>query len=146
MWTLIAAGALLAVLFIVLLGQSMLRPLLSLTKSAREIERGNLDLMVQVRSRDEVGQLAEAFNSMTAKLREFRRSDRAKLFRTQRTTQLSVNSLPDGIAIIGPDEKIELANEAAQQLFGLRPDMSLASANTAALADLYRKAVAERRT
>jgi PAS domain S-box-containing protein len=146
MYALTGMGVLLAVLFIMVLGRSMLQPLLSLTKSAREIERGNLDLVVQVRSKDEVGQLAEAFNSMAARLREFRRTDRAKLVRTQRTTQLSVNSLPDGIAIIGPDEKIELANDAAQQLFGLRPEMSLASANTAALADLYRKAVLERRT
>jgi len=146
MYALTGMGVLLAVLFIMVLGRSMLQPLLSLTKSARDIERGNLDLVVQVRSKDEVGQLAEAFNSMAARLREFRRTDRAKLVRTQRTTQLSVNSLPDGIAIIGPDEKIELANDAAQQLFGLRPEMSLASANTAALADLYRKAVLERRT
>ncbi len=146
MWTLIIAGVVLAVLFIVVLGQSILRPLLSLTKSAREIERGNLDLVVQARSKDEVGQLAEAFNSMTAKLREFRRSDRAKLFRMQRTTQLSVNSLPDGIAIINPDGTIELANDAARKLFGLQPDTPISSIATAPLADLYRKAVEERKT
>jgi NtrC-family two-component system sensor histidine kinase KinB len=146
MYALSAAGAIIAILFIVVLGRSMLQPLLSLTKSAREIERGNLDLVVQVRSKDEVGQLAEAFNSMAARLREFRRTDRAKLVRTQRTTQLSVNSLPDGIAIIGPDGKIELANDAAQQLFGLRPEMTLASVNTAGLSDLYSRAVREGRT
>ncbi|HVT89762.1 MAG TPA: ATP-binding protein [Tepidisphaeraceae bacterium] len=146
MYAMTAAGVILAVLFIMILGRTMLRPLQSLTKSVREIEKGNLDLVVQVRSKDEVGQLAEAFNSMTAKLREFRRTDRAKLVRTQRTTQLSVNSLPDGIAIVGPDGKVELANDAAQKLFGLRPDMRLSSVNTKALADLYRKAVTERRT
>lgn len=146
MYALTVIGVVAAILFVFVLGRSMLQPLLSLTKSAREIERGNLDLVVQVRSRDEVGQLAEAFNSMAAKLREFRRSDRAKLVRTQRTTQLSVNSLPDGIAIIGPDGKVELANDAAQQLFGLRPETSLASANTAVLADIYRMAATERRT
>src|SRR5450432_2337065 len=52
MYALSAAGALIAILFIVVLGRSMLQPLLSLTKSAREIERGNLDLVVQVRSKD----------------------------------------------------------------------------------------------
>ena len=145
MYALTVVGAVLAILFIVVLGHSMLQPLLRLTKSAREIERGNLDLVVNVRSKDEVGQLAEAFNSMTAKLREFRRTDQAKLFRTQRTTQLSVNSLPDAVAIVGPDGKVELANNAAQQLFGLRPESSLQSANTASLADLYRRAVTERR-
>ncbi|HVT88726.1 MAG TPA: ATP-binding protein [Tepidisphaeraceae bacterium] len=146
MFALSAAGVLLAVLFIIVLGRSMLQPLSSLTKSAREIERGNLDLVVQVHSKDEVGQLAEAFNSMAAKLREFRRTDRAKLVRTQRTTQLSVNSLPDGVAIIGPEGNVELANDAAQKLFGLAPDMPLACSNIVGLAELYRRAVAERRT
>src|SRR6202012_6166195 len=89
--------------------------------SAREIEAGNLDLVVQVKSRDELHQLAEAFNSMAAKLREFRRTDRAKLVRTQRTTQLAVNSLPDAIAIVNPDGLIELSNDTAQQLFQLLP-------------------------
>jgi signal transduction histidine kinase len=145
MYALTVIGALLAILFIIVLGHSMLQPLLSLTKSAREIERGNLDLVVQVRSKDEVGQLAEAFNSMAARLREFRRTDRAKLVRTQRTTQLSVNSLPDAVAIVGPDGNVELANNAAQQLFGLRPDTSVLSASITGLADLYRAAVSERR-
>ncbi|HEY7088888.1 MAG TPA: ATP-binding protein [Tepidisphaeraceae bacterium] len=146
MYALAAAGVLLSILFIVVLGRSMLQPLSSLTRSAREIERGNLDLVVQVRSKDEVGQLAEAFNSMAARLREFRRTDRAKLLRTQRTTQLAVNSLPDAIAIVGPDGSVELANDAAQRMFGLRPDMSLNAATTAPLAELYRRAVVERRT
>jgi PAS domain S-box-containing protein len=83
---------------------------------------------------------------MAARLREFRRTDRAKLVRTQRTTQLAVNSLPDAIAIVGPEGKVELANNAAQQLFGLRPEMPLAQLSSMGLDELYRKAVAERRT
>src|SRR5262249_6912149 len=118
----------------------------SLTKSAREIERGNLDLVVAVRSKDEVGQLAEAFNSMAVKLREFRRSDRAKLVRTQRTTQLAVNSLPDAIAIVGPDGQVELANEIAQKLFGIQPLMELTAATPPALGELFSRASSERRT
>ena len=101
--------------------RSILRPLRAVTKSIREIEQGNLDLVVQVKSRDELHQLAEAFNSMAAKLAEFRRTDRAKLLRTQRTTQLAVNSLPDAIAIISPDGTVELSNDTAQRLFELAP-------------------------
>ena len=50
-------------------------------------------------------QLVLASNN-PGKLREFRRSDRAKLVRTQRTTQLAVNSLPDGVAIISAEGKV----------------------------------------
>ena len=62
-------GTLLAVAFTLLVARSILRPLRTVMSSIGEIEQGNLDLVVQVRSRDEFHQLAEAFNAMTAKLR-----------------------------------------------------------------------------
>lgn len=139
------AGIALAVVFTLLVGRSMLRPLTTVIKSIREIEQGNLDLVVNVKSRDELHQLAEAFNSMAAKLREFRRTDRAKLVRTQRTTQLAVNSLPDAIAIINPEGVIELSNDAAQKLFNLQPDTPITQANEPRLATIYRAAVEELR-
>jgi two-component system, NtrC family, sensor histidine kinase KinB len=133
------AGTALAVAFTFILGRSILTPLATLIRSFREIEQGNLDLVVQVRSRDELHQLAEAFNSMAAKLRELRRTDRAKLVRTQRTTQLAVNSMPDAIAIINPDGLIELANDAARNLFQLNPGQTVASLADQRLAQLYRQ-------
>lgn len=138
-----AAGILLAVLITLVIARSILRPLQVLTKSFRQIEQGNLDLVVQVKSRDELRQLAEAFNSMAAKLRELRRTDRAKLIRTQRTTQLAVNSLPDAIAIINPDGIVELSNETAQRLFRLRPEKSIDDLPGHSLADIYRHVVHE---
>jgi signal transduction histidine kinase/HAMP domain-containing protein len=132
LFVLSAVGVALAVLFVIVLR--------ALTDSARQIERGDLDLIVPVRSRDEVGQLAEAFNSMAAKLRDFRRSDRAKLVRTQRTTQLAVNSLPDAVAVVGPDRTVELANDAARKLFDIRPDRPLAAARVEGLADMFEQA------
>ncbi len=133
------AGAVLAIIFTLVVARSILRPLTTITKSIREIEQGNLDLVVQVHSRDELRQLAEAFNSMTAKLREYRRTNRAKLIRTQQTTQLAINSLPDAVAVTGPDGTIELSNDAAQSLFGLIPGASLATAADKRLLDVYRE-------
>jgi PAS domain S-box-containing protein len=115
-------GVALAILYVAIVGRSILRPVQALTRSAREIEHGNLDLVVQVNSRDEIGQLGEAFNSMTAKLREYRRTNRAKLVRTQQTTQNAINSLPDAVAVLGPDGVVEMANAAAQRLFGVKID------------------------
>jgi NtrC-family two-component system sensor histidine kinase KinB len=132
-------GIVLAGIFTFFAGRSILRPLATVTKSIREIEQGNLDLVVQVKSHDELRHLAEAFNSMAAKLREFRRTDRAKLVRTQRTTQLAVNSLPDAIAIISPDGNIELSNETAHRLFQLDPGMAIAEASDPRLNALVRE-------
>jgi NtrC-family two-component system sensor histidine kinase KinB len=133
------AGAIMAVLFVSLMGRSILQPLMMLTRSAKEIERGNLDLVVQVDSRDELHQLAEAFNSMAAKLREYQRTNRAKLVRTQATTQLAINSLPDIVAIIRPDGTVEMANAAAQAVFGLRVDAHVNEFGRDWLVELFRR-------
>ena len=114
-------GVALAVVFILLMSRAILRPLGTLTQSLEEVARGNLDQIVQVKSRDELHKLAEAFNSMAANLREFRRSDRAKLMRIQRTTQLAVNSLPDAIAVVNSNGIVELSNQTAQNLFSFIP-------------------------
>jgi PAS domain S-box-containing protein len=137
MVVLAAVGMALAFIFMLILGRSILRPLQTVIQSIREIEQGNIDLVVQVKSRDEIRELAEAFNSMTAKLREFRRTDRAKLLRTQRTTQLAVNSLPDAIAIINPDGVIELSNDAAGRLFQLTPGKQMADVREHRLGEIY---------
>jgi len=118
---LLAAGAALAIGLVVFLSQAILGPLSRLTESAREIERGHLDLVVPVASRDELGQLAEAFNAMASSLRELRRSDQAKLLRAQKTSQLAIDSLPDAVALISPEGRIELANRTAIAEFGLAP-------------------------
>src|SRR4051812_6363766 len=55
---LLLLGAAVAVGFVLFLSRAILVPLRRLTESAREIEGGNLDLVVQVASHDELGQLA----------------------------------------------------------------------------------------
>jgi signal transduction histidine kinase len=139
MFILAGVGIALAILFVVFMNRSILLPLRTLTRSAKEIEQGNLDLVVQINSRDELHQLAEAFNSMAAKLREFRRTNRAKLIRTQATTQLAINSLPDVVAIIGPEGRIEMANASARRLFALRIDAPISEMNLSWLTELFRK-------
>jgi two-component system, NtrC family, sensor histidine kinase KinB len=139
MLILAAAGIAIAVIFTLIVGRSILWPIQTVIRSIREIEQGNLDLVVQVKTRDEIRQLAEAFNSMAAKLREFRRTDQAKLARTQRTTQLSVDSLPDVIAIISPEGVVELSNQAAQRLFQLMPGTSITGIREQRIINVYRE-------
>lgn len=134
---LVTSGVVLAIIFTFLIGRSILKPLQSLTRSVREIEQGNLDLAVSVTSRDELGQLADAFNAMAVKLREYRRSDRAKLIRAQKTTQLALNTFPDAVAIVGLDGRIELANEAAIQRFRLIPEARIADSQVNSLAEIF---------
>ncbi len=135
---LLAAGLVFSFVYVSLFSASVLRPLETLMQSAREIGRGNLDLIVQSKSKDEVGQLAEAFNSMAASLREFRRSDRARLVRTQQTTQQAINTLPDAVAVLNVNGIIEIANDTARRRFGLQPDKHFDQLKLGWLASLHR--------
>ena len=114
-------GILLAGAIIVFATMIVLRPLRLLERSARQIAGGNLEFAVPIRSRDEIGQLSRAFNDMAAQLREFKRIDHEKLVRTQYTTQLAIDSLPDAVALIEPRGQIELVNDTATRLFQLAP-------------------------
>jgi len=65
-WLLIATGVagILALLLTLAVSRGILRPIESLTAAARRMERGDLTSRVAVRSKDEIGELAHAFNAM----------------------------------------------------------------------------------
>lgn len=124
---LLVIGLMLSLLFIVLTARGMIGPLMNLTTSVRQIEAGNLDLIVEGHSHDEIGELAQAFNEMAAKLREFRRMDLERLSRTQQTTQTAIDSLPDAVAVMNIRGEIEISNRAAQVHFKLVPGETIQS-------------------
>jgi NtrC-family two-component system sensor histidine kinase KinB len=146
MYIMLLAATVLSAAFLYLMGGWILRPITRLTLSAEEIRRGNLDLVVQSASRDEIGRLSEAFNDMAASLREFRRTDQAKLLRSQRSIQQALNSLPDVIAVLDPDGVVEVSTEAARETFGLKPSTRLQDVPHPWLTDLFREAVRVGRT
>ncbi len=120
MGLLLFVGALVAVSFIIFTRQWILYPISRLIQSADEIKKGNLNLCIQVGSHDEIGRLSEAFNDMVQSLREFRRSDQAKLALMQLSTQQAFKNLPDITAIVDMDGTIDAATESARKFFGLR--------------------------
>ncbi len=140
MYVLLSVGTALAVIFIFFTRRWVLRPIHRLIRSSDEIRRGNLDLVVPVDSRDEIGHLSAAFNDMAASLREFRRTDQAKLMRVQKATQRAFDSLPDAIAVVDSEGRVEVATASARTVFGLKPGAALADLPFGWLADLFRDA------
>jgi len=146
MFLLLFAGAIASIGLVFFSGRWILRPIQRLIRSADEIRRGNLDLVVQSNSRDEIGHLSESFNAMAASLREFRRSDQAKLIRIQQATQRAFDSLPDVVAVVDFEGKVEIATESAKNIFGLRPNSSIFHLPFGWMIDLYNEALKSGRT
>ncbi|GAA0366431.1 hypothetical protein GCM10009530_15280 [Microbispora corallina] len=74
--TRIAVAALLALIMVQLLAWGMTRPLREMAAAAQTIAKGRYGLRVTATSRDEVGELARAFNAMAADLAEVDRQRR----------------------------------------------------------------------
>jgi len=56
------------VLWTIFIARRTTRPILELQRHTREVALGNLDSRIEVKTKDELGELAEAFNRMTAEL------------------------------------------------------------------------------
>jgi NtrC-family two-component system sensor histidine kinase KinB len=141
MYILLFVGTIIAIGLIFFSERWILHPIKRLTRSAEEIKKGNLNLVIQSNSRDEIGQLSETFNEMAASLREFRRSNRAKLARIERATQQAFKSLPDAVALIDLEGKVEVATETAREVFGLKPNVRIKNLPSGWMTDLYNKAL-----
>jgi two-component system, NtrC family, sensor histidine kinase KinB len=134
---LVFAAAILATTLLFFTGRAILMPLGALKDSVRQIQKGNLNVVLQAKTKDEVGELTEAFNDMAAQLRELRRGERAKLIRTEHSTQSVIDSLPDAIAILNVYGTVELSNNAARELFGLFPDVNIPARKDDLLRQLF---------
>ena len=66
----IGLALLLAIVIGYLLSRLISRPLVKISRSAQNIANGNLtDPDIQIRNRDEIGDLAQSFNQMSSNLR-----------------------------------------------------------------------------
>jgi PAS domain S-box-containing protein len=146
MYILLFVGTIVAVGFIFFTGRWILRPINRLIRYAEDIKQGNFELFIQGNSQDEIGQLANEFNEMASALREFRRSDQAKLIRIQRATQQAFDSLPDAVAVIDLGGKVEVATEMARNIFGLKPNTRIMGLSFGWMADLYNEALRDGHT
>lgn len=118
-----------AVLLGALLVRSLTRPLRELTDGARAVAAGQLDIQVPVRSADEMGELATAFNQMNANLarsRDLRRQMTADIAHELRTP-LSIilghsEAIQEGVLDPSPGN-LQIIHEEAGRLERLVEDL-----------------------
>ena len=91
------------------------RPIRKLTVAAREIASGKLEQRIGVDARDEVGELAQAFNEMSLQLKERIETisgDRARL-------AAILGNMADGVIMTDVEGNVWLVNDAARKLFNI---------------------------
>ena len=104
--------------FAIPLSNSIIRPVRQLTDATSRMAAGHLDTVVEIRSRDELGVLAERFNDMATHIRQLRQSDLGQVRLAQQTAEAAVDSLYDPVIVTDGEGRVQRINRAAQQLFG----------------------------
>ncbi len=92
---LVAGGVALVGVVGAIANRRLATPLRRLAEAARNVAQGQLDAHVEVRSRDEVGQLSHAFNVMAARLLARDRELTATQDQLRRKIQRDARALPD---------------------------------------------------
>lgn len=139
-------GAVIALLLGIFLSRTLTRPIRELTRAAHAISQGDLSQKVSVRSKDELGELAEAFNKMSAELsrsvntRKQMTADIAHELRTPLSLILGhAEAVHDGVLPPTP-ENFEIIREEATRLGHLVNDL-----RTLSLADAGELSIAPQR-
>ena len=114
-WTVIISTISLFLLiftFLYLLSRTIVKPIITFRDSAKVIGQGNLDTKVEIKTKDELGELASAFNKMTKDLKE----SRDKIFEYNKILENLLKQKDEFIGQLGHDLKNPL-----QPLVGLLP-------------------------
>ncbi len=112
--------------------RSIIKSLNLLGKGARTIAEGNLSYNLNIKSKDEIGQLAEAFNTMAVKLESFYSGLEEKI--AERTIELEAEkakaeaillSIADGLVALDLQGRIMLVNKGFENMLGWKEEEML---------------------
>lgn len=107
------------------LARRLTTPMFALAKAAEAVSRGDFLAKVEIATGDELQDLAETFNRMTAQLRSYSVLQVDRLVAEQRKTEAILYSISDGILMTDREGRIQLANRRALEIFGLNPLLSI---------------------
>ena len=113
----IAGMGLLGWLGWVYLNRTIVRRLMRLKDASQRVAAGDFSQRVSIQSRDEIGELADAFNHMVSDLDASHR----KIVEDKQYLDGILASMNDALAVVGPDGTIRSANPALARLAGVPP-------------------------
>ena len=138
------AGLLLATAIAIVLNNSITRNVVRLTKSARQLQAGNLDIHAQIKSADELGQLATSFNAMAARIRNLVRDLEQKVGELQFTNAVLATQQDtsiDGILVVDTEGRMVSFNQKFVDMWGIPSEVVESKSDELALQSVLDKLV-----
>lgn len=99
-----------------------LTPIYTLTKSIKLVRAGDLDQHINISSKDEIGDLAQEFNNMTIRLKQYEQSTLGNLMSEKNKTLAIVKSISDPLIVLDTNYKIVLLNDACEKFFEIHEE------------------------
>ena len=116
-----AIAAIIAILVAIYISKATTGPVKELTQMSKRMAGGELDQKVRVSSRDEVAELAGAFNQMAARLKEM-----VGLLTAERDKMFAIlSNVADGILLLDSEGRVTMINQAASRILQLGEDKTL---------------------
>jgi signal transduction histidine kinase len=120
----VLAGLILAVLFSWRFSDYIAHPLSQLADRARRIADGDYQQHLDIQSQDEIGVLAQEFNTMARRLRDVQKSDYWRLLLEQKKANAVINSIYEPVIVTDARGTVTRFNRAAERLFAPGADDS----------------------
>ena len=98
------------------------RQIREVTRASRKIAAGDFKQNIQVRSRDEAGELGKAFNEMAGNIRKLIES----ISTEQSKLDTVLSNMADGVIVTDKEGNISLANRTAEKLFNFQAETVIA--------------------
>jgi len=105
----------------IFIAQTMTRPISDMRRQAQEMAKGNFSRKVRVYGKDELGQLAVAFNHLTNRLQESQASTEGE----RRKLASVLENMTDGVISTDRKGRVVLINDAALIMLRMTEDLVL---------------------
>lgn len=114
-----ALSVIIVIIAIVKVPELVTKPIVEFTRKVQAIADKKYSERIDVKSKNELGTLAESFNLMASKLEEYEKSNIDRLIAEKKRAETIVKSMVDGIIVLNENNEIILVNNTGIELLGL---------------------------
>ncbi|HXV99341.1 MAG TPA: response regulator, partial [Anaerolineae bacterium] len=114
--TAVLAAVALAGAIALILNQSITRNVVKLKNTALQLQQGHLEARVDMRRGDELGQLADTFNAMAARINELVGGLETQAAAAQTRLFEAIESISEGFSLYDADDRLVLCNSKYRQM------------------------------